>query len=570
MLNKREKWTDYFFKEAELIATRSTCVRRQVGCVIVNEADKRILSKGFNGAPAGVKHCTEETCLRKDIPSGQDLDRCMACLHGDTKIKLLNGTSVPIKDLVGKEVWGYGYDDNTGKIIPVLIKNIHVTKQSKVIELTFDDDTTLKVTPDHKILMRDETYKNAEDILINEDSIMPGRWKNSNNPWFDGYEEIYHPLVPASAKNQKITMAFEVIRYLKCYNLPLTEENYNTYRNRKPSRVPTIEILIERNYIESFDHLLRLEENCIGEYQLTHQMVADFFDIKGENIHHIDLTKNNNEPDNLIGLSRKDHKKLHPTKLTIEQYRINGLKGIEAQNKKILTDPVFRQKKSEHGRLYMNKNWANPKFREKIKIVQSKNGVVNVRLLNSNPEIIRKRNLSMVLKKMNILISKIKDIKLTPENYEQLRMRFPSYGKGNNVPFLSTILKFFPSVEEAIEKAYAYNHTVKTKKMSTEEVPVYDFTVDTVHNALFDLGNNTGIFLHNCHSEANAIATAAKHGIKIDGCVLYCTHKPCSTCIKYIINSGIKKVYYKNEYPSDMTELLVKDISSDFELIYVK
>jgi dCMP deaminase len=52
----------YFIQFAELAATRSTCIRRQVGAVLVR--DKHVLSTGYNGAPRGVIHCTPDTCLR--------------------------------------------------------------------------------------------------------------------------------------------------------------------------------------------------------------------------------------------------------------------------------------------------------------------------------------------------------------------------------------------------------------------------------------------------------------------------------------------------------------------------
>jgi dCMP deaminase len=53
---------EYFIQFADLASTRSTCVRRQVGAVLVR--DKHILSTGYNGAPAFMQHCTTETCLR--------------------------------------------------------------------------------------------------------------------------------------------------------------------------------------------------------------------------------------------------------------------------------------------------------------------------------------------------------------------------------------------------------------------------------------------------------------------------------------------------------------------------
>lgn len=72
----RPSWDDYFMEIVELIKTRSTCLRRQVGALIVK--DKRILSTGYNGAPSGCKHCSETGCLREqlNIPSGQRHELC--------------------------------------------------------------------------------------------------------------------------------------------------------------------------------------------------------------------------------------------------------------------------------------------------------------------------------------------------------------------------------------------------------------------------------------------------------------------------------------------------------------
>jgi len=74
----RKPIDEYFMDIAKLVATRSTCVRRQVGSVIVK--DKHIISTGYNGSPKGLPHCIDVGCLRDklNIPSGTKLDECMA------------------------------------------------------------------------------------------------------------------------------------------------------------------------------------------------------------------------------------------------------------------------------------------------------------------------------------------------------------------------------------------------------------------------------------------------------------------------------------------------------------
>jgi len=59
-----------------LVAKRSTCLRRQVGALLVK--DKRILATGYNGAPSGIAHCLDIGCLREKnkVPSGERHELC--------------------------------------------------------------------------------------------------------------------------------------------------------------------------------------------------------------------------------------------------------------------------------------------------------------------------------------------------------------------------------------------------------------------------------------------------------------------------------------------------------------
>ena len=67
---------EHFMEMAKLVSTRSTCIRRHVGAVIVK--DKRVLSTGYNGAPKGSKHCEELGCIRVElnVPSGTRHELC--------------------------------------------------------------------------------------------------------------------------------------------------------------------------------------------------------------------------------------------------------------------------------------------------------------------------------------------------------------------------------------------------------------------------------------------------------------------------------------------------------------
>ena len=65
-------------------------------------------------------------------------------------------------------------------------------------------------------------------------------------------------------------------------------------------------------------------------------------------------------------------------------------------------------------------------------------------------------------------------------------------------------------------------------------------------------GIQSGTQLERCysvHAEQNAIVSAARLGVSLEGATLYCTHQPCVICAKLIVNAGIKRVVYKDGYP---------------------
>jgi dCMP deaminase len=80
--DERPSYEDYFMEMAHVVAKRSTCLRRKVGALLVK--DKHILSTGYNGAPKGLKHCSEVGCLREKlgVPAGERHEICRG-LHAE-------------------------------------------------------------------------------------------------------------------------------------------------------------------------------------------------------------------------------------------------------------------------------------------------------------------------------------------------------------------------------------------------------------------------------------------------------------------------------------------------------
>lgn len=98
---QRPSWEEYFMEIAYLVAKRSTCLRRQVGAVVVKS--KNILATGYNGVPRGITHCEVAGCLRErlNVPSGERHELCRG-LHAEQNAIIqaaYHGTSIAGADL---------------------------------------------------------------------------------------------------------------------------------------------------------------------------------------------------------------------------------------------------------------------------------------------------------------------------------------------------------------------------------------------------------------------------------------------------------------------------------------
>ncbi len=74
-MTERASWDEYFMSIAEVVASRSTCSRKNVGAVIVRE--KTILSTGYNGSIRGMPHCTEVGHMMEN-------GHCVATIHAES------------------------------------------------------------------------------------------------------------------------------------------------------------------------------------------------------------------------------------------------------------------------------------------------------------------------------------------------------------------------------------------------------------------------------------------------------------------------------------------------------
>ena len=144
----RPNWGDYFMLLAKMVASRSTCNSRPVGCVLVK--DKQVLSTGYNGAVSQAKHCSqiggEGYCVRRDKEATVDAKQnvCLAShaeitalalaakkgisVDGSTLYITLNPCMVCLKTLkiagVSSIIYELEYDFNTVKDFDKMVQNM--------------------------------------------------------------------------------------------------------------------------------------------------------------------------------------------------------------------------------------------------------------------------------------------------------------------------------------------------------------------------------------------------------------------------------------------------------------
>ena len=135
-------WTEYFLDLAKTCASRSNCIRAQVGAVIVGE-DKKIKATGYNGTPSKVKSCAERGyCYRieNNIESGTRYETCRS-IHAEQNAIIQAGQD-RCKDAT-MYIWGHQMICILCKrfIVQAGIKNVYLQKDenSEVLHVSVDD-----------------------------------------------------------------------------------------------------------------------------------------------------------------------------------------------------------------------------------------------------------------------------------------------------------------------------------------------------------------------------------------------------------------------------------------------
>ena len=110
---ERVSKTDYYLNIAETVATRSTCLRRCFGAIIVR--NDSIIATGYNGAPRGRKNCSDLKYCRREamnIPRGERYELCRS-VHAEQNAII----AAPREQMIGATLYMACIDPTDGKIV---------------------------------------------------------------------------------------------------------------------------------------------------------------------------------------------------------------------------------------------------------------------------------------------------------------------------------------------------------------------------------------------------------------------------------------------------------------------
>lgn len=449
------------------------------------------------------------------------------CLLGNTKIPLLCGEIKTIEELAKEHENGFNFNNGifnnwvystkiNGEIVPGKIKKAWKTKEiDQYYKITLDNDEIVECTENHPFLLRNGTYKRADELSLNE-SLMPIYRKISSKKRgnkLDGYEMVYDNKDKIWKYTHKIV-------------------NEQTAKNN-------------------------------GGHQIGRCRV----------VHHVDFNKLNNSPNNLQEMTWYSHRKFHSRKENldktilrpdvVEKREKTRIKWLKSDQHKKLSAEQMRYETTTPGRpLYnwihgdkisnkmsdiMRCNWENLEYR-KLKCKQNKEILQRPEV---RKKIFGKNHWAYKRTKHYNLMFLIKYCKQN-EIYEHKHFK---QSRKNNAPFGSRVVNRIlkenniTGWRQFIKTELTNNHKIKKIEIVNldQAIPVYDVQIENpenTHNFLL----NSGVVVHN-----SSKATLAQEDIRFSRTI-----------------SGIQKIVLSEMNKLAMIHLYAKGFDGedliDFEL----
>jgi len=424
------------------------------------------------------------------------------CFTGDTKVSLVDGRELTLLELVdeynsGKQNYVYSFNETTKKIEPKLIEKAWCTrKNAELVEVTLDSGEVIRCTPNHRFMLRDSSYCEAQDLKSN-DSLMPlyRKYPNINND-MDGYRLYYEPIEDAWHYEHR-QFATEVIdeKYLvhhkNCRKYDNTPANLVWCSKAKHQQIHyemnTGAQSVEANKKRSDTVRQWHKDNKNTEsYKERSRKLSEAVLNKLPPGYHDEVVKRKEQAQQNGALIRENAEK---HKQTIIEYH----HAIEEMFNVNWND-LSTNERNSYAVKYQRA--CNPETQEAISKKISENHQLG-KYINAKVALQQENDLSKKLKELVPTVDKEKFFAIFGFEFDTL---IPS----KRPPY---IVKYRKIVGKEI-----LNHRVVSVKFLNETEDVYDLTIADNHN--FAL--SSGVFVHNskdqCDAVCGSIWNASQHG----------------------------------------------------------
>lgn len=426
-----------------------------------------------------------------DAINKQDIYISCTCLHPDTEIKLLDGTTPSVAEMKerfdnGEHLWVYSTDEN-GDFKPGEVEDVLITKETNnFIKITLDNDEVIITTPDHPYMLRDGNYKEAKDLEVGT-SLMPLYFNYSTDyeqvklntedrGWRSVYKLVAEELFKDEIEQKKLQSQKEKEDGIDkmSYDVAIHHKDFNKLNN-SPENLQVM---------TGYEHWI-YHANTISRLWDD----PKFRDEASKRSREW-MTYLNSHPSEKLQKARtefleKGHEywrteegraiKSDEMRETMSNYYTNLSDDDLAElNKKRYTDDW--RKNIGSGNRAAWENYTEDEYKARIE--------KNIEILR-DPIIKTKIQLSKCKRVLDTIIEYSQD--LTEDNYKKFKKRGdPNWSKQFST--FESMLNYFGLNQ--------YNHKIKTIENITldSNIPVYDIKVKKWHNFLV----NAGVILHNC------------------------------------------------------------------------
>lgn len=409
--------------------------------------------------------------------------RELYCVEGDTKVLEVTGKSYKIKDLVGKTIYGFGLDMNTGIIRPSFLKNIRKTRENmQLVRIYIDDGSYIDCTPDHRFVCKqpDRTkgfkvwYTEAKDLKPGQSLLNLSLKKDKD------YLYYYQPKLDyASVKVHR-----EVYKYYKNNGKEIDSSIYDVHHINEEKF---------DNYPENLELLTH------GEHSKTHSILTTYWkDSDNRLAQSLRVSKYYEDENN-----RK--KTSEGVKKAMQNVNFTNIKESNKMYGKYRSDSRMRRVK-----IRTLQELENYRKTGKYKFIHGQNINVYNRFINEEAlrnyietkqvsfEDLNKRlsNKERILQIANICLMKYGNCSIkTMQEY--------CISEHIQRPLRERVLKIFKNEKEIEDLAKVYNHKVVKIEYLKEKKDVYCLESDTSN---FFLEN--GICAKNCVEGDSSAGTA--------------------------------------------------------------